>query len=175
MWKKTKKKQMKLLETSKSLIPLNTRIPCLVSVISYSKKVWNILPVIELPQLLLYMTIIGACMKFALIHSVQAESDNKTTDILKQWLVDTSAWAWVEPFDKKQDFRKAYFSVEHYFNGPGQVSKRVHHAKAKLKTVFYKNEGAFPFDNFSSTVMTAMSVLDKDPEEKMSEGLSLEF
>ena len=42
----------------------------------------------------------------------------------RQELVDTPAWAWVEPYDKEQDFRKALFSVDDYFNGPGEVSKR---------------------------------------------------
>ena len=110
------------------------------------------------------------------LDSVQAKSDNKTAyRHFKQWLVDTPAWAWVEPYDKEQDFRKALFSVDDYFNGPGEVSKREQHAKATLGTIFYKNEDAFGFDRYSTKVMSAMAVLDKNPEEKMSERQKVEF
>ena len=74
------------------------------------------------------------------LDSVQAKSDNKMAyRHFKQWLVDTPAWAWVEPHDKEQDFCKALFSVDDYFNGPGEVSKREQHAKVTLGTIFYKN------------------------------------
>ena len=109
----------------------------------------------------------------------EREQDNDKTGPacrhFKQWLVDTPAWAWVKPFDKEQDFRKALFSVDDYFNGPGEVSKREQHAKATLRTIFYKNEDAFEFDHYSTKVMSAMAVLDKNPEEKMSERQKAEF
>ena len=110
------------------------------------------------------------------LDSTQAKSDNKVAYLLfKQHIVDTTAWAWAEPFDKKQDFRGAWLAVGDCFNGPGELSKRVNLAKATLKSVFYKSESAFPFEKCSSKVVTAMAVLDKDPDEKMSEKQKVEF
>ena len=110
------------------------------------------------------------------LDSTQAKSDNKVAYLLfKQHIVDTTAWAWAEPFDKKQDFRGAWLAVGDYFNGPGELSKRVNLAKATLKDVYYKSETAFPFEKCSSKVMTAMAVLDKDPDQKMSEKQKVEF
>ena len=53
------------------------------------------------------------------LDSVQAKSDNKTAyRYFKQWLVDTPAWAWVEPFDKEQKFSWLSFLSRRLFQWP---------------------------------------------------------
>ena len=76
------------------------------------------------------------------LDTTQAKSDNKVAFLyFKQYIVETTAWAWAEPFNRTQDFRGSWLAVDDYFNGPGKLSKRVAIAKATLKSVFYKARG----------------------------------
>mmetsp|Transcript_15698 Transcript_15698/g.45309 ORF Transcript_15698/g.45309 Transcript_15698/m.45309 type:complete len:256 (-) Transcript_15698:17-784(-) len=64
--------------------------------------------------------------------TIEAQNDNrKVFQHLKEYLVDTDAWPWIEKFDKKEDGRGAIIALTDYYNGEGELNKRNAHARAR--------------------------------------------
>ena len=102
--------------------------------------------------------------------TIEAQNDNrKVFQYLKEYLVDTDAWPWIEKFDKKEDGRGAIIALTDYYNGEGELNKRNAHARATLDSIHFKSEDKYSIEKFGAKAKAAMAVLDKDPDEKMSE------
>ena len=95
--------------------------------------------------------------------------DNKTVyRKLKAFLIDGPGWAWIKEFDNAEDGRAAFFAWTGHYNGAGELSKRIALAKARLKTLFYKNEKSLPFETVAEKLKAIFLTLDKDPDESRS-------
>ena len=72
--------------------------------------------------------------------------DNKKVySILKGFLVDTMAWAWMKEHDRNENGREAWKSMCDHYNGPGEKEKRLSQALEHIKVSHYKNEHTFLF------------------------------
>ena len=56
--------------------------------------------------------------------------DNQTVyRKLKAFLIDSPAWAWIEPSDQQEDGCTAFFAWTNHYNGQGKLSKQTALAK----------------------------------------------
>jgi hypothetical protein len=60
--------------------------------------------------------------------------DNKSVcHLLKSFLINTSGWTWIEPYDTMENGRGAFLAWTSHYNGQGELSKRTAMAKARIK------------------------------------------
>jgi hypothetical protein len=59
--------------------------------------------------------------------------------LLKSFLVNTSGWTWIEPYNTMENGRGAFLAWTSHYNGQGELSKHTAMAKARVKSLFYKN------------------------------------
>jgi hypothetical protein len=96
--------------------------------------------------------------------------DNKSVyHLLKSFLVNTSGWTWIELYDTMENGRRAFLAWMSHYNGQGELSKRTAMAKARVKSLFYKNEHSLSFEKVMEILSKSFSTLDKDPDERYSE------
>jgi hypothetical protein len=88
---------------------------------------------------------------------------------LKAFLIDSPGWVWIEPHDTAEDGRAAFLAWIGHYDGEGELSKRTALAKARLKTVFYKNEHSLSFERCTEILSKCFQTLQKDPDERYSE------
>ena len=95
--------------------------------------------------------------------------DNKMVNLkLKQYLIETNGWAWIENFDMSQNGQAAYQAwIEHY-NGASELDKCTKQAKAELESIVYKHEHALPFKQFSGEIKQCITMINKNPDKAMS-------
>jgi hypothetical protein len=71
------------------------------------------------------------------------KEDNKQTfRLLKSYLINTPGWTWIESFDVTENGCGAFLAWATHYNGQGELSKRTAMAKAKIKNLFIKMNGA---------------------------------
>ena len=104
-----------------------------------------------------------------LAGDTHTEVNKKVYLKLKEYLVETESWAWIETFDRSQDSRAAYQSWTDHYNGAGKLDKCTQHAKAELDSLYYKNKMAFPFKQFSGKIKQCIMTINKDPDQVISE------
>jgi uncharacterized membrane protein YgcG len=98
------------------------------------------------------------------------EEDNKQTfRLLKSYLIKLPGWTWIESFNATENGRGAFWAWATHYNGQGELSKRTAMAKAKIKNLFYKNERSLTFEKVTEILSKSFSILDKDPDERLSE------
>jgi uncharacterized membrane protein YgcG len=97
-------------------------------------------------------------------------TDNKSVyHLLKSFLINTSGWTWIEPYDAMENGRGAFLAWTSHYNGQGELSKHTAMAKARVKSLFYKNEHSLSFEKVMEILSKSFSTLDKDPDERYSE------
>jgi hypothetical protein len=73
--------------------------------------------------------------------------DNKSVyRLLKSFLINTSGWTWIEPYDTMENGRRAFLAWTSHYNGQGELSKHTAMAKARVKSLFYKNKHSLSFE-----------------------------
>jgi uncharacterized membrane protein YgcG len=103
------------------------------------------------------------------------EEDNKQTfHLLKSYLINMPGWTWIESFDATENGRGAFLAWATHYNGQGELLKRTAMAKAKIKNLFYKNERSLTFEKVMEILSKSFSILDKDPDERLSERQKIE-
>ena len=55
--------------------------------------------------------------------------------IVKQWTLDTPAFSWVRPFDRREDGRGAVAAMRAQYDGPGESAKKISKAEEDLKNL----------------------------------------
>jgi hypothetical protein len=101
--------------------------------------------------------------------------DNKSVYcLLKSFLVNTSGWTWIEPYDTMENGRGAFLAWMSHYNGQGELLKRMAMAKARVKSLFYKNECSLSFEKVMEILSKSFSTLDKDPDERYLEHQKVE-
>jgi hypothetical protein len=97
--------------------------------------------------------------------------DNKSVyHLLKSFLVNTSGWTWIEPYDTMENGRRAFLAWMSHYNGQGELLKCMAMAKARIKSLFYKNKHrSLSFEKVMEILSKSFSTLDKDLDERYSE------
>ena len=73
----------------------------------------------------------------------------------------------------KQPISHGWIIITHY-NVAGKLDKHTQHAKTELDSLYYKNERAFPFEQFSGKIKQCIMMINKDPDQVMSECLQVQ-
>jgi uncharacterized membrane protein YgcG len=101
--------------------------------------------------------------------------DNKSVyRLLKSFLVNMSGCTWIEPYDTTENGCRAFLAWMSHYNGQGELSKRTAMSKARVKSLFYKNERSLSFEKVMEILSKSFSTLDKDPDERYSEHQKVE-
>jgi hypothetical protein len=102
-------------------------------------------------------------------------TDNKSVyRLLTSFLVNTSGWTWIEPYDTMMNVRGAFLASTSHYNGQGELSKRTAMAKARIKSLFYKNEHSLSFEKVMEILSKLFSTLDKYPDVRYLEHQKME-
>ena len=97
------------------------------------------------------------------------EQDNiMVYHMLKSFLVESPGWPWIEPFDATENGREAFWAWANHYNGDGELSKRVQLAKAKIKSLHYKNERSMPFETYQTHLTKCILTLRKRAEDRLT-------
>jgi hypothetical protein len=101
--------------------------------------------------------------------------DKLVYHLLKSFLINTSGWTWIEPYNVTENGCGTFLAWVNHYNGQGELSKRTAMAKkAKIKSLFYKNECSLSFEKVMEILSKSFSTLDKDPDERYSEHQKVE-
>ena len=110
------------------------------------------------------------------LDTPQAEEENRRVyRYLKEYLMDSQAYSYMESFDSTENGRGAFLAVHKFYTGDGETSKRVNHAKAKKEEAHYIKEASFPFDKFASTATSIMAILDRSEDDRLSQKQKVEW
>jgi hypothetical protein len=97
-------------------------------------------------------------------------TDNKLVyHLLKSFLINTSGWTWIELYDTMENGRRAFLSWMSHYNGQGELSKHMAMAKARIKSLFYKNEHSLSFEKVMEILSKSFYTLNKDRDKRYSE------
>ncbi len=91
-------------------------------------------------------------------YSMDNKSDYR---LLKSFLVNMSGWTWIEPYDTMENGHEAFFAWTSHYNGQGELLKHTAMAKARIKSLFYKNECSLLFEKVIEILSKSFSTLDK--------------
>jgi hypothetical protein len=80
-----------------------------------------------------------------------------------------SGWTWIEPYNATENGHGAFLAWANHYNGQDELSKHMAMAKARIKSLFYKNECSLSFEKVMEIMSKSFSTLDKDPDERYSE------
>ena len=100
------------------------------------------------------------------LHGRHFTLDNMTAYRLLSDLVNgTSGYTWISAYDRAQNGRAAWLALVEHYEGGGQREKRVSAAIAAIKSLHYKNESVFSFEDFSRKLIQAYRDLENTDEE----------
>jgi hypothetical protein len=85
--------------------------------------------------------------------------------LLSDLVCGTSGFTWIASYDRTQNGRAAWIALVEHYEGGVQKEKRTTTALALLRNLHYKNESAFPFEDFSRKMVQAFRDLDGTDEE----------
>ena len=93
---------------------------------------------------------------------------------LKQFLIGTDGYAWIEDWNDTEDGRAAFMSWSNHYNGKGELSKRTTLAKASIDSLYYVNECSLSFEKYTGMLSRAFTILEKDPNLAYSDKRKVE-
>jgi len=88
---------------------------------------------------------------------------------LKEFLVNTPGYAWIEEFNATKNGRAAFCAWTDHYNGPGELDKCIKLAKAELKNLYYRNEKYLPFEVYTGKLKRIFVTLGKIDNERLSQ------
>jgi len=95
----------------------------------------------------------------ALLKGFTFNIDSKRVlTLLKELCLDTEAETW---FRNIKCGREAMKALQIHYDGPDESKRRKEKARSKVKSVYYKREGTFPFEKFVTNLYDAFQVLEK--------------
>ena len=91
--------------------------------------------------------------------------DNSTAyRLLCDLLIGSPGYVWVEHYHRSQNGRDAWMALVKHYEGGGQREKRKSSALATLRSLHYKNESVFSFEDFSRKLVRAYRALEGTEE-----------
>ena len=88
-------------------------------------------------------------------------SDNaQVWNILQTVMSDTPGWTWISKYEGRKDGRGAMKALRDHYDGPGEVEKRISHAKRELETAHYRSERIFTFEKYVTKLSEAFQILE---------------
>ncbi len=78
--------------------------------------------------------------------------------LLKELCLGTEAERWIRNIKCGREAMKA---LQVHYNGPAESKRRKEEARTKLRNLYYKHEGTFPFEKFVTNLYDAFRVLEK--------------
>jgi len=102
--------------------------------------------------------------KTQLIYNARLEGlffnidSERVLTLLKELCLGTGAETW---FRNIKCGREAMKALQVHYDGPGERERRKEEARSKLRNVYYKHEGTFPFEKFVTNLYDAFQVLEK--------------
>jgi len=81
--------------------------------------------------------------------------------LLKELCLETEAETW---FRNIKCGREAMKALQIHYDGSDESKRTKEEARAKLKTIYYKHEGTFTFENFVTNLYDAFQILEKYEE-----------
>jgi len=95
----------------------------------------------------------------ASLEGFMFDSDSKRVlAILKDLCLNTAAETW---FRNITCGRKAMKALQTHYDGPDERHKRIEEARAKISQTFYKHEGTFTFEKFTTILQDSFATLEK--------------
>ena len=92
------------------------------------------------------------------------DDNNTVYRLLCDLLIGTPSYVWVEQYDRSQNGRDAWMALVEHYEGGGQRKKRKSSALATLRSLHYKNESVFSFEDFSRKLVRAYRDLEGTEE-----------
>ena len=92
------------------------------------------------------------------------DDNNTVYRLLCDLLIATPGYVWVEQYDQSQNGRDAWMALVEHYEGGGQREKRKCPALATLRSLHYKNESVFSFEDFSRKLVRAYRDLEGTEE-----------
>jgi hypothetical protein len=90
------------------------------------------------------------------------EADNKTVyNKLLDLTLGEAAYEWIRKFETTQDGRAAMIQLRKHCEGEDFTTRRINEANRTLKEVHYNNEYSFSFENYSTKLLSAYTVLER--------------
>ena len=89
------------------------------------------------------------------------QDNQKVYRVTKQWTLNSTAFAWVRPFDNSENGRAAVAAMRDHYDGPGETAKKLAKAEAELKTIHYRNEQSMTFENYVNKLNEIFFVFDE--------------
>jgi hypothetical protein len=87
---------------------------------------------------------------------------------LKAFLLNSPGYPWIKEFDHAKEGRAAYLAWMGHYNGLAKLSKRTSLVKARLHSLFYKNECSLSLETFSGMLKRSLITLSKDEDNALS-------
>ena len=60
--------------------------------------------------------------------------------MLREYLISSPGWAWIEQFNATENEREAFWAWSDHYSGQVELRKRIHLALATLKILYYKKD-----------------------------------
>ena len=84
---------------------------------------------------------------------------------MKQLLVESVAWAWIQRYDRSQNGCESMAELSNHYDGPGQVTKRLSESRNEIKSLHYKViENSFPFETCITRLQDKFEILRSNGE-----------
>jgi hypothetical protein len=83
-----------------------------------------------------------------LVGPYYTQDNQKVYRVTKQWTLNSTAFAWVRPYDNAENGRAAVAAMRDHYDGPGETAKKLARAEAELKTIHYRNEQSMTFEHY---------------------------
>lgn len=101
-----------------------------------------------------------------LTGALYTQDNNQVFRILKSCLIETTVWGSVKRFEKKKDGRGLWEALVLAYDGVGAVNKRVMDARERIDQLYYRSEGAMPFQTYVNNLAGAFEELDRNGFKK---------
>ena len=88
---------------------------------------------------------------------------------LKACCLDSEGWDWINRFDTRKYGRLEMVRLREHHEGAGEANKRVAWASDTIANSHYKSKHTFSFEEFSTTIHEAYTVLNENGETHSEE------
>jgi hypothetical protein len=117
-----------------------------------------------------------------LLGLAYTEDNRKVYGVIKQSVADAQNWDWIKGLNRAQDERGAMTLLQTHFDGPGEVEKRIAHARNAMEGLHYTKESVFPFTSYvtglnacyTTLAQTFDPVSDRNKAQKMLQGIAMQ-